>query len=169
MFSTSSTNRPDEVERSCANPAWIIPFLGAVAYLVWAYNYAWQHGNLFELTGLPNGDGLICGVSQSVANQPYLYLCPDGAVESYTNLVCVAQCPVSIEGSVTKSACPLSPAPDYPSIPVADKACFPTDKSQFLRLIHLSFRFGMDSFFASIVELERRGQWLPCLVCWPSY
>ena len=86
---------------------WVVPFLGCFAFLIWAggqvpsnlmpfhvceaYYYAVDHGNLLELTGLPNGDGLesksvdmtstppprlICGVSEPVAATPYLYLCP---------------------------------------------------------------------------------------------
>eukprot|EP00438_Fugacium_kawagutii_P003504 Skav218385 [mRNA] locus=scaffold2066:399024:400865:- [translate_table: standard] len=150
-----STETPEDVGRSCTDAGWCFPFLACFAFLIWAYYYAVDHGNLLELTGLPNGDGLICGVSEPVAAAPFLYLCPS-AMPAPSDLVCVAQCPLSIEGSLTAAACQNSAQPDYPSIAVADKVCFPTDSARLSNLNRLAFRFGgLDCFLAAVVEIQK--------------
>jgi len=145
--------KPEDVARSCTNVFCILPIFTAVGFLVWAYYYAVDHGSLLELTGLPNGKGLICGVSESVGNQPFLYMCPD-VNPSRSSLVCVPTCPTSIEGQTAAAYCDGG-QPDYPSIPIADKVCFPTDSDRFVILNHLAFRLGVDSFLASMVEVQK--------------
>eukprot|EP00913_Durusdinium_trenchii_P019045 g17899.t1 len=66
----AALREPEDVGRSCTDAFWILPFLGCFGFLIWAYYYAVDHGNLLELTGLPNGNGLICGVSEPVAWPP---------------------------------------------------------------------------------------------------
>lgn len=149
-----STETPENVGRTCTDSFWCFPFLGCFAFLIWAYYYAVDRGNLLELTGLPNGDGLICGVSEPVAAMPFLYLCPASS-PSYSDLVCLAQCPLSIEGDLAAVACKGSAKPDYPTIAVADKVCYPTDSSRLASLNRMAFRFGLDSFLAAMVEVQK--------------
>ncbi|CAE8610557.1 unnamed protein product, partial [Polarella glacialis] len=98
------------------------------------------------------------------ANLPYLYLCPDEsnrggethAAVGLEDLVCVSKCPVSIEGSITKKFCPQSPLnPDYPTIPVARSACFPTDTDMFQKLSDYGFRGGLLGLISSMVDVAK--------------
>ncbi|CAE8631032.1 unnamed protein product, partial [Polarella glacialis] len=97
-----SAYRPDSAMRTCTNPCWALWFVMMLGHLVYAYVYAVQHGDLAKLSGLPNGQGLVCGVDAEVANLPYLYLCPDEsnrggethAAVGLEDLVCVSKCPV---------------------------------------------------------------------------
>eukprot|EP00930_Biecheleria_cincta_P033031 TRINITY_DN22886_c0_g1_i1.p1 TRINITY_DN22886_c0_g1~~TRINITY_DN22886_c0_g1_i1.p1 ORF type:complete len:615 (-),score=73.31 TRINITY_DN22886_c0_g1_i1:376-2220(-) len=145
---------PREAQRYCGNPFCLLLFLATMGYLIWAHDYAVQHGSLLELTGLPNGQGVVCGVSGPVADMPFLYLCPDeeGVVRP-SDLVCLSNCPVSAHTHVAKAACPSSPQPDYPTIPVAGKLCLPTNSMEYKKLAILSYQNGVESFLGIFYEI----------------
>lgn len=149
---SSDGEMPEKAERSCGDPVCFVLFAATVIYLVWAQRYAIDHGSLLELTGLPNGQGLVCGVSGPVAQKPFLYLCP-GQVALPSELACLAHCPVSAHTHIAKSVCPSSPQPDYPSIPVAGKLCLPSDPIQYKKLAKMSYQNGVDSFLGVLVEI----------------
>lgn len=124
-----------------------------MGYLAWTQHYAVEHGSLLELTGLPNGQGLICGVSGPVAHKPFLYLCPGQDVATPSELTCLAHCPVSAHSHIAKSACPSSTVSDYPSIPVAGKLCLPSEAMQYKKFAKMSYQNGVDSFLGMLVEI----------------
>lgn len=145
---------PGQAQRHCGNPLCLLLFLATVGWLMWAHDYAMRHGSLLELTGLPNGQGLICGVSGPVANEPFLYLCPDEEDIVYpSDLVCLPNCPVSSQSNIAKKACPSSNEPDYPSVPVAGKLCLPTSAMEYKKLAVLSYQNGVDSVLGIFVEV----------------
>lgn len=160
MLSTAaySNYRPDKAARHCTNPVWLGVFCVMLLWMMWAYIYLASNGNLDRLAGLPNGRGLVCGVDAEVANTPFLYLCPDNGVritDPYIDLVCIKDCPVSIEGHVAASFCGNSPRPDYPTVAIAEKVCYGTDARHFVKLSDLSFRFGMLAFLANMDEVAK--------------
>lgn len=145
---------PAVAHRHCGNPICLVLFIGTVGFLIWAHDYAMQHGSLLEFSGLPNGQGLVCGVSGPVAKKPYLYLCPDEEnVVHPSDLVCLSHCPVSSNSHLAKSACPSSTTSDYPSVPIADKLCLPTNAMEYKKLAVLSYQNGVDTVLGIFVEI----------------
>jgi len=108
------------VRQACTDILCLVLFFAFLGVMGWLSHYAYLHGDIAKLTHGIDWTGNVCGVSENVSNQPYLFWCGNGSYTDITttegdktivlmriptslNLetpICVESCPRSSEDTV---------------------------------------------------------------------
>lgn len=131
--------RPDQgltplnCKRRTTDMSWLVLFIGCMCFLASSVLYAAVRGSLAEYFGFTDYSGHICGVSESVVGEPYVYMCRDsGSGLDEDHPICVTGCPRSAD---SKTFCPggvggaSRSVNDYPTKPYAGKLCMPINRA----------------------------------------
>lgn len=152
------SGNPLHAPRHCTDLAGCLLFVIFFFGLIVVYVKAFQMGQPLRLLAFPNSKGEVCGVTQSVKDANFFYICraKTGGL-SPSNSVCLSECPTEFGSTVSGGACSSgdSDATDYPTKPVGGRICMPFDQDLQRSMSSLSNSRRMIRLAVFFADLER--------------